>query len=107
MTYDSLVNRGDYFSAHYLAEVLPKDLKSGLLQAWKDREEAAKPPAGDAAATQTDALVASAPGADELPVTPAPGCGRCAATTSGLGPSSPSPRTRTASAWFGNATRKR
>ncbi|MEU8558393.1 MULTISPECIES: DNA methyltransferase [Streptomyces] len=73
MTYDSLVNRGDYFSAHYLAEVLPKDLKSGLLQAWKDREEAAKPPAGDAAATQTDALVASAPGADELPVTPRAG----------------------------------
>ncbi|MFJ4360922.1 class I SAM-dependent DNA methyltransferase [Streptomyces massasporeus] len=70
MTYDSLVNRGDYFSAHYLAEVLPKDLKSGLLQAWKDREEAAKPPAGGAAATEADALDASAPGADELPVTP-------------------------------------
>ncbi|MGW2522908.1 class I SAM-dependent DNA methyltransferase [Streptomyces sp. NPDC001617] len=41
MTYDSLVNRGDYFSAHYLAEVFPKDLKSGLLTTWKDREEAA------------------------------------------------------------------
>ncbi|MGW1590485.1 Eco57I restriction-modification methylase domain-containing protein [Streptomyces sp. NPDC002386] len=39
MTYDSLVNRGDYFSAHYLAEVLPKDLKSGLLADWKQREE--------------------------------------------------------------------
>ncbi|WP_055711909.1 hypothetical protein [Streptomyces torulosus] len=39
MTYDSLVNRGDYFSAHYLAEVLPKDLKSGLLAEWKQREE--------------------------------------------------------------------
>ncbi|WP_351234623.1 class I SAM-dependent DNA methyltransferase [Streptomyces sp. NPDC002133] len=39
MTYDSLVNRGDYFSAHYLAEVLPKDLKSGLLAQWKQREE--------------------------------------------------------------------
>ncbi|MGW7619744.1 class I SAM-dependent DNA methyltransferase [Streptomyces antimycoticus] len=39
MTYDSLVNRGDYFSAHYLAEVLPKDLKSGLLAGWKQREE--------------------------------------------------------------------
>ncbi|MFI0037928.1 class I SAM-dependent DNA methyltransferase [Streptomyces mutabilis] len=69
MTYDSLVNRGDYFSAHYLAEVLPKDLKSGLLQAWKDREEAAKPPAGGAsAATESDA-----PGTDELPVTPRAG----------------------------------
>ncbi|MFG2315265.1 Eco57I restriction-modification methylase domain-containing protein [Streptomyces tendae] len=74
MTYDSLVNRGDYFSAHYLAEVLPKDLKSGLLQAWKDREEAAKPPAGGAAAaTEANALDASAPGADELPVTPRAG----------------------------------
>ncbi|MER6064111.1 class I SAM-dependent DNA methyltransferase [Streptomyces sp. NPDC001792] len=39
MTFDSLVNRGDYFSAHYLAEVLPKDLKSGLLAEWKQREE--------------------------------------------------------------------
>ncbi|MGW5122514.1 class I SAM-dependent DNA methyltransferase [Streptomyces sp. NPDC004069] len=39
MTFDSLVNRGDYFSAHYLAEVLPKDLKSGLLAQWKQREE--------------------------------------------------------------------
>jgi hypothetical protein len=39
MTYDSLVNRGDYFSAHYLAEVLPKDLKSGLLATWKQRED--------------------------------------------------------------------
>ncbi|MYV76808.1 class I SAM-dependent DNA methyltransferase [Streptomyces sp. SID1046] len=42
MTYDSLVNRGEYFSAHYLAEVFPKDLKSGLLATWKTREEEAK-----------------------------------------------------------------
>ncbi|MGW3143275.1 class I SAM-dependent DNA methyltransferase [Streptomyces sp. NPDC001177] len=41
MSYDSLVNRGDYFSAHYLAEVFPKDLKSGLLATWKEREESA------------------------------------------------------------------
>ncbi|MET9398443.1 class I SAM-dependent DNA methyltransferase [Kitasatospora sp. NPDC002965] len=41
MTYDSLVNRGDYFSAHYLAEVLPKDLRAGLLAQWKRREEVA------------------------------------------------------------------
>ncbi|MEU6034709.1 class I SAM-dependent DNA methyltransferase [Actinomadura sp. NPDC047616] len=42
MTYDSLVNRGDYFSAHYLAEVLPKDLKKkdGLLARWSEREKA-------------------------------------------------------------------
>ncbi|MEU3821965.1 class I SAM-dependent DNA methyltransferase [Streptomyces sp. NPDC030392] len=54
MTYDSLVNRGDYFSAHYLAEVLPKDLKTGLLQTWKEREEAAKPPAGTGEAAPSE-----------------------------------------------------
>ncbi|MDH6625683.1 hypothetical protein M2271_003494 [Streptomyces sp. LBL] len=73
MTYDSLVNRGDYFSAHYLAEVLPKDLKSGLLQAWKEREEAAKPPAGDERGTEAEDLVTAAPGGGELPVTPRAG----------------------------------
>lgn len=42
MTYDSLVNHGDYLSAHYLAEVLPKDLKAkdGLLARWTAAEEA-------------------------------------------------------------------
>ncbi|MFE0153214.1 Eco57I restriction-modification methylase domain-containing protein [Nonomuraea sp. NPDC059007] len=41
MRLDSLVNRGDYFSAHYLAEVLPKDLKKkdGLLDRWKEQEK--------------------------------------------------------------------
>ncbi len=41
MTYDSLVNHGDYLSAHYLAEVLPKDLKTkdGLLARWAAFEE--------------------------------------------------------------------
>ncbi|MDX3666349.1 Eco57I restriction-modification methylase domain-containing protein [Streptomyces europaeiscabiei] len=73
MTYDSLVNRGDYFSAHYLAEVLPKDLKSGLLQAWKEREEAAKPPAWGAAAPEADVLATAVPGGGELPVTPRAG----------------------------------
>ncbi|MDT3723835.1 class I SAM-dependent DNA methyltransferase [Streptomyces sp. DSM 41972] len=58
MTFDSLVNRGDYFSAHYLAEVLPKDLKSGLLAEWKQREE--------------DAAGAERP-EDALPVTPRAG----------------------------------
>lgn len=47
MTYDSLVNHGDYFSAHYLAEVLPKDLraKDGLLARWAEleAEESRKP----------------------------------------------------------------
>ncbi|MEV2210411.1 class I SAM-dependent DNA methyltransferase [Streptomyces sp. NPDC050997] len=73
MTYDSLVNRGDYFSAHYLAEVLPKDLKSGLLQAWKEREEAAKPPVGDERGEEAEVLVTAAPGGGELPVTPRAG----------------------------------
>ncbi|WP_217142425.1 class I SAM-dependent DNA methyltransferase [Streptomyces sp. AC627_RSS907] len=58
MTFDSLVNRGDYFSAHYLAEVLPKDLKSGLLAEWKQREE-------DAAGTERPE--------DALPLTPRAG----------------------------------
>ncbi|MFE1825173.1 class I SAM-dependent DNA methyltransferase [Streptomyces yangpuensis] len=60
MTYDSLVNRGDYFSAHYLAEVFPKDLKSGLLAAWKTREEEAK--SSDSADLEPDP--------EALPVTP-------------------------------------
>ncbi|WP_396451261.1 class I SAM-dependent DNA methyltransferase [Actinomadura sp.] len=39
MRLDSLVNRGDYFSAHYLAEVLPKDIKRGLHARWTDEEK--------------------------------------------------------------------
>ncbi|KPH98276.1 hypothetical protein OV450_0916 [Actinobacteria bacterium OV450] len=74
MTYDSLVNRGDYFSAHYLAEVLPKDLKSGLLQTWKEREEPAKPPADAPEAAPTDDLGAvREPKGVALPVTPRAG----------------------------------
>ncbi|OKK22731.1 restriction endonuclease [Streptomyces sp. CB00455] len=74
MTYDSLVNRGDYFSAHYLAEVLPKDLKAGLLQRWKEREEAAKPPADAAQETAPDELGAvREPKSVALPVTPRAG----------------------------------
>ncbi|MFF2774619.1 class I SAM-dependent DNA methyltransferase [Streptomyces sp. NPDC058052] len=61
MTYDSLVNRGDYFSAHYLAEVFPKDLKSGLLAAWKTREEEAKSSSSDSE---------QEPDPEALPVTP-------------------------------------
>ncbi|MET7858130.1 class I SAM-dependent DNA methyltransferase [Streptomyces sp. NPDC005318] len=70
MTYDSLVNRGDYFSAHYLAEVLPKDLKSGLLAEWKQREdEAGEALKAAAEASGTEAV----PGPDALPVTPRAG----------------------------------
>ncbi|MGW0458442.1 class I SAM-dependent DNA methyltransferase [Streptomyces tendae] len=76
MTYDSLVNRGDYFSAHYLAEVLPKDLKSGLLAAWKQREDEARAEAERAAAAGADAAAEAVPGepdADALPVSPRAG----------------------------------
>ncbi|MFF3686195.1 class I SAM-dependent DNA methyltransferase [Streptomyces sp. NPDC002187] len=65
MTYDSLVNRGDYFSAHYLAEVFPKDLKSGLLAKWKEREEEAK-----AAGATGDWIEYTGSDPEPLPVTP-------------------------------------
>ncbi|WP_328497008.1 class I SAM-dependent DNA methyltransferase [Streptomyces sp. NBC_00414] len=65
MTYDSLVNRGDYFSAHYLAEVFPKDLKAGLLASWKDREDAARD-TGTGSDTDPDARTETG----ALPVTP-------------------------------------
>jgi hypothetical protein len=74
MTYDSLVNRGDYFSAHYLAEVLPKDLKTGLLQTWKEREEAAKPPAGTGEAAPSEGPdILREDAKQALPVTPRAG----------------------------------
>jgi hypothetical protein len=76
MTYDSLVNRGDYFSAHYLAEVLPKDLKSGLLATWKQREDEARAEAeraATAAADETSETASEEPDADALPVTPRAG----------------------------------
>ncbi|MFE1550715.1 class I SAM-dependent DNA methyltransferase [Streptomyces sp. NPDC058718] len=77
MTYDSLVNRGDYFSAHYLAEVLPKDLKTGLLQTWKEREEAARPPAGADKAGEAGEAGETASAHEDagtaLPVTPRAG----------------------------------
>ena len=45
MSYDSITNRGDYLSPHYLAEVLPRDLrKQGSLRArWAEREKAGQP----------------------------------------------------------------
>jgi hypothetical protein len=52
MTYDSLVNHGDYLSAHYLAEVLPKDLKAkeGLLARWAATEDGERRRYADAVA---------------------------------------------------------
>jgi hypothetical protein len=35
---DALTNRGEYLSAHYLAEVLPGSLKTGVLKQWADEE---------------------------------------------------------------------
>ncbi|MEU0751111.1 class I SAM-dependent DNA methyltransferase, partial [Streptomyces albogriseolus] len=78
MTYDSLVNRGDYFSAHYLAEVLPKDLKAGLLNTWKQREDEARAQA-EAEARRTaerggeTAAGEDGDGPEPLPVTPRTG----------------------------------
>ncbi|MDA8370389.1 MAG: class I SAM-dependent DNA methyltransferase [Nocardiopsaceae bacterium] len=42
MAFDSIVNRGDFFSAHFLAEVLPKELKGkdGPFRRWTEREKA-------------------------------------------------------------------
>ncbi|WP_243726983.1 class I SAM-dependent DNA methyltransferase [Actinocrispum wychmicini] len=40
---DSLFNVGEYVSAHYLAEVMPKTLKSDRLPAWAKREKAGEP----------------------------------------------------------------
>ncbi|MDX3059312.1 class I SAM-dependent DNA methyltransferase [Streptomyces sp. NE06-03E] len=71
MTYDSLMNRGEYFSAHYLAEVLPKDLKSGLLAEWKQREDEAAE--AMKAAAEASGAEAAEPAADALPVTPRAG----------------------------------
>ncbi|WP_319462648.1 class I SAM-dependent DNA methyltransferase [Micromonospora sp. RTP1Z1] len=36
--YDSLTNRGEYLSAHYLAEDLDTDLRKGLFAVWTGRE---------------------------------------------------------------------
>jgi hypothetical protein len=41
MSYDSLTNRGDYLSPHYLAEVMPRELarKDGLRARWAERDK--------------------------------------------------------------------
>ena len=39
MSFESLTNRGEYLSAHYLAEILPTTLKGGLLKQWAERRE--------------------------------------------------------------------
>ncbi len=56
MRLDAIVNRGEYFSAHYLAEVLPKELKKkdGLFAQWTEREKAAR--AAEASGTGPDEL---------------------------------------------------
>ncbi len=42
MSFDALTNRGEYLSAHYLAEVLPTTLKTGLLKRWTEEEKAGR-----------------------------------------------------------------
>ncbi|MDG4830460.1 class I SAM-dependent DNA methyltransferase [Solwaraspora sp. WMMD1047] len=42
MSFESLTNRGEYLSAHYLAEVLPTTLKGGLLKRWAEEEKAGR-----------------------------------------------------------------
>ncbi|QGN48609.1 class I SAM-dependent DNA methyltransferase [Micromonospora sp. WMMC415] len=39
MSFESLTNRGEYLSAHYLAEILPTTLKVGLLKQWAETEK--------------------------------------------------------------------
>ncbi|MEU5725008.1 class I SAM-dependent DNA methyltransferase [Micromonospora sp. NPDC047738] len=39
MSFESLTNRGEYLSAHYLAEILPTTLKGGLLKQWSEDEK--------------------------------------------------------------------
>ncbi|MEU8405638.1 class I SAM-dependent DNA methyltransferase [Micromonospora sp. NPDC048842] len=43
MSFESLTNRGEYLSAHYLAEILPTTLKGGLLKQWAEQEKAGEP----------------------------------------------------------------
>ncbi|CAL9387875.1 hypothetical protein SUDANB121_01203 [Nocardiopsis dassonvillei] len=38
MGFDSVINRGEYFSDHYLAEVLPATLRKGVFKEWGERE---------------------------------------------------------------------
>ncbi|WP_346533781.1 class I SAM-dependent DNA methyltransferase [Micromonospora sp. DPT] len=39
MSFESLTNRGEYLSAHYLAEILPTTLKGGLFKQWTETEK--------------------------------------------------------------------
>jgi hypothetical protein len=43
VSFDSLVNAGEYFSAHYLAAVFGKDIRRELLPAWATEENAGRP----------------------------------------------------------------
>lgn len=43
MSFDALTNRGEYLSAHYIAEVLPATLKKGMLTRWAEAERADLP----------------------------------------------------------------
>lgn len=42
MSFESLTNRGEYLSSHYLSEILPATLKKGLLAWWATDERAGR-----------------------------------------------------------------
>ncbi|MEU8213742.1 hypothetical protein AB0B85_31585 [Micromonospora sp. NPDC049044] len=42
MSFESLTNRGEYLSAHYLAEILPTTLKGGVLKQWAEDEKSGR-----------------------------------------------------------------
>ncbi|MEU8425086.1 class I SAM-dependent DNA methyltransferase [Micromonospora sp. NPDC048835] len=42
MSFESLTNRGEYLSAHYLAEILPTTLKGGLIKQWAEDEKSGR-----------------------------------------------------------------
>ncbi|OPC84546.1 hypothetical protein B4N89_29730 [Embleya scabrispora] len=43
MTFDSLINEGEYFPSFYLDEILPKQLKNGPLKDWTAQERQGRP----------------------------------------------------------------
>ncbi|MDI3402373.1 Eco57I restriction-modification methylase domain-containing protein [Streptomyces cavernicola] len=70
MTFDSLVNEGEYFPSFYLDEILPKQLRSGPLKEWtaKERQGEATPRQGlrDLAGPYFDVRMALSPDAEKF-----------------------------------------
>ncbi|MER5687660.1 DNA methyltransferase [Streptomyces sp. NPDC002205] len=70
MTFDSLVNEGEYFPSFYLDEILPKQLRSGPLKEWtaRERQGESTPRQGlrDLARPYLDVRMALAPDAEKF-----------------------------------------